>query len=169
MWRRLLTVVVAVCACAWVAPRQADASCGDYVMIGGHQRVRHQSLSHQGVGRHLTGLQGTSLGSARPSGDVQGFGDHDLSGDSDPSREELASRRHEGGQSGFPVCDGPGCRQRREAPTSPPTRVTVEEHSWGLLPRIVKLTLEASHFVDLSIESATAFSVATGIFRPPRA
>lgn len=80
----------------------------------------------------------------------------------------LYGGKHAGKPVGFPVCNGPGCRQRREAPASPPTRITLDEHSWGLPPRLVNLTPESSSFCDLSAESAMALSVASGVFRPPR-
>lgn len=133
-WRRLLAAAVVACACVWFAPRQAEASCGDYVMIGGH-------TSHQGGGHtnHLT------------------------------DRDTVYSPMRPAKPTGFPECNGPGCRQRREAPVPEPTRIMVDEQAWGLPPRLVNLTLEASLFVDLSIESATTISVAAGIYRPPRA
>lgn len=84
-------------------------------------------------------------------------------------RDAGYSTQHQGKPAGTPVCNGPGCRQRREAPVSPTSRVTVDEHSWGLPPRLVNLTLEASLFLDRSTESVAGISVSAGRFRPPRA
>lgn len=75
---------------------------------------------------------------------------------------------HSGPRHGFPICRGPGCRQSREMPPSPPTRVTLDEHSWGLPPKLVDLAPEPSLFIVSSRESVEALAVASGIFRPPR-
>jgi hypothetical protein len=104
-----------------LAPEQAQASCGDYVMMNGHSAASHDATADQSRLPHRV-----------------------------------------------PGCHGPGCRQNRELPAPPPTRVTLDEHSWGLPPRLVDLAAEASHFFAVSTDPAVARSVAAGIFRPPR-
>lgn len=75
---------------------------------------------------------------------------------------------HSAPRHGFPVCHGPGCQKSREMPSAPPTRVTLDEHSWGLPPKLVDLAPEPSLFLANLTVPVEAFSVASGIFRPPR-
>lgn len=123
--RRLLTVAAVVCACVWLAPRCADASCGDYVIVTG------QSKEHGPMEPHVRSPQ-------------------------------------KGKPIGFPVCNSPSCRQRGANPAAPLTRITLDEHSWGLPLSLVSLIPEASVFGDFSVELTIATWVAAGIFRPPR-
>ena len=124
IWKQRLIAFVAVLVAGVVFyPKNADASCGDYVLM----------QEHPGRG----------------------------------NASQLSSE-HPEGQRGFPICSGPGCRERREAPASPPTRITLDEHSWGLPAKLVDQAPESCLFGNRSSEPAVAISLATGIFRPPR-
>ena len=123
--RRLLVAAAALLACIVATPQQAQASCGDYVLMGG-----------AGQGGH---------------------------GDS-----SLLSTNQRGTERGFPVCRGPGCRQRQDVPSSPPTRITLDEHSWGWLPRLDRPNSETWAVFAPSHQPVCALFLAAGIFRPPR-
>lgn len=68
----------------------------------------------------------------------------------------------------LPICHGPQCSQNREIPSSPPTRMTLDEQSWGLPAQLVDLASKRILFLGTATESVEAFSVVSDIFRPPR-
>ena len=122
--RHMLAMVAVLSVGLVFGPEQAQASCGDYVMVSGH---------------------------ANPDGTMQAH-----------SPGSQSSR-------GIPTCHGPGCQKQQNVPVSPPTRITLDEHSWGWIPSIVGVKPEASAFSTPSTHSVHDLYVGTGIFRPPRA
>ncbi len=120
-WKqRLIAAAEVLCICVVFALPQAQASCGDYVMIGGHSKSDAMAIDHSGN---------------RPD---------------------------------FPICRGSACGERRESPSSPPLRLTLDEHSWGLSPKVADLAPDPCRFCDQSVDPTVAISMATGVFRPPR-
>ena len=126
--RRLFAAAAVLFVCVVVSPQQAQASCGDYVMVGGHSNP--------------DGTAGMGSGS-------------------------MASG-HTGKRTGFPVCHGPGCSQRRELPASPPTRITLDEHAWGWIPELITVKTDSWALFAPSSQPVRAEFLAAGIFRPPR-
>lgn len=126
--QRLIAGAVVLFACVVFSPQQAQASCGDYVMIGGHANT-----------------DGTSAMASGHAGNGQS-----------------------GKRTGFPVCHGPGCSERRDVPASPPTRITLDEHSWGWIPELITVTTDSWAFFAPSHHPVCAEFLAAGIFRPPR-
>lgn len=76
---------------------------------------------------------------------------------------------HARSERGIPICRGAGCQQRRDVPASSPQRVTLDEHSWGWLPRLCSSTSESGALFYAPTEPPLrAVCLAAGLFRPPR-
>lgn len=98
-----------------------------------------------------------------------GCGDYVMvTGTANPDADHSAHAAHRPLSPGMPVCHGPNCRQRREAPASPLNRITLDEHSWGCVLVLTEPEAPRVQFFARSPHVVVAICVSRGIFRPPR-
>jgi len=92
-----------------------------------------------------------------------------ISGQSAHSDASPMAGSHSSSERGIPICRGAGCQQRREVPASSPQRVTLDEHSWGWLPKLCSSSSGSEGALCAPTEQPLrAVCLAAGLFRPPR-
>ena len=149
----LVAVVLAATAQFVIAPRPADARCGDYVMLGRHPA-------------HLAPVAGEQAHSAPLHIDTAPvFPDptHAVAG---PFRNGPDRNREIPAQKGR--CTGPMCSGESPRPfDGPPIPVEPQAQQWGLISASGLETTGVPQFARLTDGANIPSIIAGGLFRPP--
>jgi len=162
-----LFLAVAVFACAW--SRSVEASCGDYVMIGGHSSKADQHASGP------SDRQNPILGSRSLWAIINEFRNHHWDQLAAAKLRDLTKLKHatpgsSGGRDHSP-CHGPMCSQQRSLPPlAPPVQLRAAIDQFATLSTMDRVdSFEIRSLPFLDSELGFRQTVTSRIFRPPRA
>jgi hypothetical protein len=146
----LLGAMLVVAAELTIAPRQAQARCGDYVMIGGHA-AHHFHVADADAPAAMSGIALMDEAIRKRPLAVPGA----TSGAT--------------GRADHRPCSGPMCSNDEPRPMDVPTApVETEVRQWGLMAVQWLETIVAGQFAEFSDDAAAPRMVACSVFRPPR-
>ena len=137
--RWFAAVLLAVAAHWAIAPRAAEAKCGDYVHVGG------RASNDTELGNHAPdyGLAIDALPATTDSTPVN------------PGRDR--------------PCSGPSCSSNDQPPLEPaPNTSDLSQRDWGVLEFGAGLVTEGASWVRSLEEVGMPFTASSSLFRPPR-